>query len=148
MDDRDAQARVRQEARAAAARRGTARTNLIGAAPGAVLEIVGHNDPAQDGRHLVLRAEHVGVVPDAVLGTTQHDDGDHERYRNELVCLPIDVPFAPERRARRARVMGMQTATVVGPEGEEIYTDEHGRVKARFHWDRVDNGERRRAGSG
>ena len=31
----------------------------------------------------------------------------------------------------------MQTATVVGPKGEEIYTDEYGRVKVQFHWDRV-----------
>jgi len=33
---------------------------------------------------------------------------------------------------------GLQTATVVGPEGEEVYTDEHGRVKVQFHWDRKD----------
>lgn len=29
-----------------------------------------------------------------------------------------------------------QTAVVVGPAGEEIYTDEYGRIKVQFHWDR------------
>jgi hypothetical protein len=35
-----------------------------------------------------------------------------------------------------AAIPGPQTAIVVGPSGEEIYTDEHGRVKVMFHWDR------------
>jgi len=33
-------------------------------------------------------------------------------------------------------IQGAQTATVVGVGGEEIYTDEHARVKVQFHWDR------------
>jgi type VI secretion system secreted protein VgrG len=35
------------------------------------------------------------------------------------------------------RVSGSQTALVVGPSGEEIWTDAHGRIKVQFHWDRV-----------
>jgi hypothetical protein len=38
-------------------------------------------------------------------------------------------------------VTGPQTAVVVGPKGEEIYTDEHGCVKVRFHWDRYAKGD-------
>jgi len=137
-DDGAAQARVRQEARAATGATAAARTNLIGARAGAVLELVGHGDPAHDGRYLVLRVEHHGAVPDAVAGTTRAEPrGDRERYRNELVCAPLDVPHRPERHTTKPRVFGMQTATVVGPAGEEIYTDEHGRVKAQFHWDRL-----------
>ena len=36
----------------------------------------------------------------------------------------------------RPRVEGTQTAVVVGPPGEEIFTDKYGRVKVQFHWDR------------
>jgi type VI secretion system secreted protein VgrG len=50
--------------------------------------------------------------------------------------MPFDVPYRPARRTPRPVVDGMQTAIVVGPSGEEIYTDQHGRVKVQFHWDR------------
>jgi type VI secretion system secreted protein VgrG len=65
--------------------------------------------------------------------------GGHEEYRNEFVCIPANVPFRPARRTPRAIVQGAQTAIVVGPAGEEIFTDEHGRIKVQFHWDREGN---------
>ncbi len=57
-------------------------------------------------------------------------------YTNNFSCIPSDVPFRPPRNTPRPVVEGVQTAIVVGPGGEEIYTDEHGRVKVQFHWDR------------
>lgn len=39
----------------------------------------------------------------------------------------------------------MQTATVVGPPGEDIHTDEHGRIKVQFHWDRLGQRQEQRA---
>jgi type VI secretion system secreted protein VgrG len=57
-------------------------------------------------------------------------------YTNRFVGMPFDVPYRPARRTPRPVVDGMQTAIVVGPSGEEIYTDQHGRVKVQFHWDR------------
>ncbi len=57
-------------------------------------------------------------------------------YTNSFVCIPVDVPFRPKRAHVKPTVQGSQTAIVVGPKGEEIYTDEHGRVKVQFHWDR------------
>jgi type VI secretion system secreted protein VgrG len=44
--------------------------------------------------------------------------------------------FRPQRTIAKPVVQGQQTAIVVGPPGEEIHVDEHGRVKLRFHWDR------------
>ena len=57
-------------------------------------------------------------------------------YINNFTCIPFDVPFRPKRVTPKAVIKGTQTAIVVGPSGEEIYTDKHGRVKVQFHWDR------------
>ncbi len=57
-------------------------------------------------------------------------------YFNRFECIPVDVKYRPERRTPRPVVHGTQTAVVVGPAGEEIYTDELGRIKVQFHWDR------------
>ena len=56
-------------------------------------------------------------------------------YTNQFVCLPRDVTYRAPKLAAPV-VDGPQTAVVVGPAGEEIYTDEYGRVKVQFHWDR------------
>jgi type VI secretion system secreted protein VgrG len=56
-------------------------------------------------------------------------------YRNTFTCLPIEIPFRPERRTPKPSMQGTQTAIVVGPPGEEIYTD-GSCVKVHFHWDR------------
>lgn len=57
-------------------------------------------------------------------------------YRNNFVALPADVRFRAARQTRCPVVQGPQTAMVVGPPGETIHTDKHGRVKLQFHWDR------------
>ena len=57
-------------------------------------------------------------------------------YENSFECLPYSVPYRPRRVTPKPLIQGTQTAIVVGPSGEEIYTDEHGRVKVQFHWDR------------
>ncbi|MGV8073233.1 MAG: type VI secretion system Vgr family protein [Syntrophobacteraceae bacterium] len=57
-------------------------------------------------------------------------------YTNNFSCIPMDVQYRPRRTTAKPVVQGAQTAIVVGPPGEEIYTDEHGRVKVQFHWDR------------
>ena len=59
----------------------------------------------------------------------------HENYSNTFDAYPLTVPFRPPRITPKARVMGAQTATVVGKSGEEIWTDQYGRVKVQFHWD-------------
>ena len=59
------------------------------------------------------------------------------RYQNTFTSIPLAVPFRPQRVTTRPFVQGTQTATVVGPAGQEIFTDKYGRVKVQFNWDRV-----------
>ena len=49
---------------------------------------------------------------------------------------PLLFPFRPARVTPRPVIPGAQTAVVVGQSGEEIFTDDYGRVKVQFHWDR------------
>jgi type VI secretion system secreted protein VgrG len=60
-------------------------------------------------------------------------------YRNAFTAMRRNVPFRPGRHNNSQPISapGIQTATVVGPAGEEIYCDEYGRVKVQFHWDRA-----------
>ena len=77
-----------------------------------------------------------------VLTTLQHvanqsfESQTELAYHNHFTCIPFDVPYRPPRVTAKPLVQGTQTAIVVGPSGEEIYTEEHGRVKVQFHWDR------------
>jgi type VI secretion system secreted protein VgrG len=57
-------------------------------------------------------------------------------YENEFECLPFALPYRPARDTERPVIQGSQTAVVVGPKTEEIFTDKYGRVKVQFHWDR------------
>src|SRR5262245_33141383 len=57
-------------------------------------------------------------------------------YGNSFTCIPHSVVFRPQRVSPKPLMQGCQTATVVGPAGEEIYADKYGRVKVQFHWDR------------
>jgi type VI secretion system secreted protein VgrG len=58
-------------------------------------------------------------------------------YSCSFVSMSSKQQFRPKRLTPKPSVQGPQTAVVVGPNGEEIYTDKYGRVKVLFHWDRV-----------
>jgi type VI secretion system secreted protein VgrG len=57
-------------------------------------------------------------------------------YENQFTCIPGGLKYRPKRVTPRPGISGIQTATVVGPDGEEIFCDRYGRVKVQFHWDR------------
>lgn len=60
-----------------------------------------------------------------------------ERYTNNFSALPDATVFRPPRNTKKPVIPGTQTAIVVGKDGEEIWTDEYGRVKVKFHWDQA-----------
>jgi type VI secretion system secreted protein VgrG len=57
-------------------------------------------------------------------------------YSAVLWVLPRSQPYRPQRRTPAPRALGPQSALVTGPSGEEIYSDQYGRVKVQFAWDR------------
>ena len=64
---------------------------------------------------------------------------DEEVYNIKFDAIPADTAFQPKRVTPRPVSSGLESAIVTGPAGETIYTDEYGRVKVRFHWDRATN---------
>jgi type VI secretion system secreted protein VgrG len=85
-----------------------------------------------DGQYLITGVEH-----DVRLGDpTRSGDGVALTYQNRFTCIPLALPYRPPCVTARPRVQGTQTAVVVGPPGEEVFTDKYGRVKVQFHWDR------------
>jgi type VI secretion system secreted protein VgrG len=72
----------------------------------------------------------------AAWRVTHQADGN--TYANRFEAFPADVPFRPPRATPAPRVHGCQTAIVVGKAGEEITTDQYGRVKVKFHWDQAE----------
>lgn len=98
---------------------------------GHTFELAEHPRTSFNQSYMLTRVEHQGVQP---IG--DHSDVTME-YTSRVQCIPSDVPYRPPHRTPKPKIYGVQTAIVVGPAGEEIYPDEHGRVKVQFHWDRV-----------
>jgi type VI secretion system secreted protein VgrG len=56
-------------------------------------------------------------------------------YSNSFLALPFEVAFRPPLVTPKPKIVSAQTAIVTGPKGEEIWTDQYGRIKVQFHWD-------------
>lgn len=63
--------------------------------------------------------------------------GDTTFCQCQFTAMDADELYRPPRTTPKPFVSGLHTAVVVGPAGDEIYTDAHGRVKVQFHWDRI-----------
>lgn len=133
------QALLRYEALNVKRQQGQGHGNVTGFQPGKTFSLKGHISPAFDQRYLLTRVEHRGWAPEELplAPEEERNASGGERYVNHLECIPHAIPFRPERRTPQPRISGLQTAIVVGPHGkDDIYTDVHGRIKVKFHWDR------------
>jgi type VI secretion system secreted protein VgrG len=88
-------------------------------------------DEEKPATYLLTEVRHTAREP-GYFSTT----GEPASYGNRFVAIPAEIPFRPERLTPKPIVQGPQTATVVGPAGENIHTDQYGRVRLLFHWDR------------
>ncbi len=86
-----------------------------------------------DGVYVITSLSHSGQQ---AYGTGVNGGAGEPFYSNTFTCIPFALPFRPPRVTSRPFVHGSHTATVVGPAGEEIFTDKYSRVKVQFQWDR------------
>ena len=106
--------------------------NVRALAVGALFSLEGYPRDDQNREYLVVSAVHQLAGTDYESGVS-HAAGDASV---QFEAIPSQQPYRSPLTSRRARVPGPQTAIVVGTAGEEIYTDQYGRVKVQFHWDR------------
>jgi type VI secretion system secreted protein VgrG len=92
-----------------------------------------HPRKDQNTDYVLTEIQHTAITD--AYATSRSSEG--ESYSNTFTCIPLAVPFRPFRVTPRPTVKGPQTGVVVGPSGEEIYSDEYGRVKVQFFWDRL-----------
>ena len=136
-------ARFRTEALAAGGKvfSGTSTSRRL--APMRYVQIEKHYDhkdaQPEDRQFMLITVTHSG------RNNYQAGAGGGASYHCTFTCIRKKIPYREAQTIERPTISGPQTAIVVGPPGETIYTDEMGRVKVQFHWDRL--GKRDQASS-
>ncbi|WP_437946582.1 type VI secretion system tip protein TssI/VgrG [Sorangium sp. So ce296] len=101
------------------------RTNALDLRPGTVFAVEGHPRPELDPR--------VGLLVTSLWIEGSARGG----WSVSGMAVRASDPYRPARRIAKPVVHGMQSGVVVGPPGEEIHTDAHGRVRIQLPWDRL-----------
>ncbi|CAI1586334.1 type VI secretion system Vgr family protein [Serratia entomophila] len=109
--------------------------NSQGMAPGYRFQLFQAPRPEDDREYLVVSARYLMQE-----NSYSSNDNDSAEQRTEFQVVPADVNWRPPRITPWPKTHGPQTAEVVGPEGESIWTDKYGRVKLKFRWDRHGSG--------
>jgi type VI secretion system secreted protein VgrG len=110
-----------------------ASSNAKGIHVGALLTLENCRREDQNCEHLIVAASHDLEFSDYEAMPA----GAGTRYSCNFTAMSSKQQFRPRRATAKPFVQGPQTAVVVGPAGDEIYTDKFGRVKVQFHWDRL-----------
>ena len=111
-----------------------AQGNAAGLAVGHLFNLTGCPRQDLNREYLIESATH--QVESDAYESVAGSRGAGKLYQGEYVLLDAKQPYRAPRTTPKPVVQGPQTATVVGKAGEEIWTDEYGRVKVQFHWDR------------
>ncbi|MCG2595105.1 type VI secretion system tip protein VgrG [Ramlibacter sp. XY19] len=105
--------------------------NVRGFQPGCSFTLARHPVETFNGKQLVVGAVYSATGNAETSGASAGFD-----FSCSITAIPFNTQYRPPRITPKPVAQGPQTATVVGPAGEEIYTDEHGRIKVQFRWDR------------
>jgi type VI secretion system secreted protein VgrG len=152
-------ARVKMEAEACPHLMGTAIGDVATLATGATFTLTDHERSAENAEYLITSAVHlmqvevdqkdesqnIAALPNK-SGTTQQaiklpssiefDEENKDTYRCTFRTIKKAVPFRAPQATPWPSIPGILVAKVTGPSGEEIYTDQYGRIKVQFPWDR------------
>ncbi|MDG4888084.1 type VI secretion system tip protein TssI/VgrG [Mesorhizobium sp. WSM4887] len=129
----DTIAGIRREELQAVHQRSTAVGTVRGLFSGCKFKLESFPRDDQNQDYLVISAEYRLFDP----GYRTQNEAHSENFKVVLGVAPAKLPYRPPRITPRPIMRGPQTATVVGPSGEEIFTDKYARVKVQFHWDRL-----------
>uniref|UniRef100_UPI001CC7BDB0 type VI secretion system tip protein TssI/VgrG n=1 Tax=Escherichia coli TaxID=562 RepID=UPI001CC7BDB0 len=113
------------------AEKATGQSNSPKLWPGTRFTLTEHPQKMLNREWQVVQSILSGDQPQALHGS----QGRGTTLGNQLEVIPADRTWRP-RQQSKPKVDGPQSAIVTGPAGEEIFCDEHGRVRVKFHWDR------------
>ncbi|EHN8904801.1 type VI secretion system tip protein VgrG [Enterobacter asburiae] len=128
-------ARIRQERWQVEHQQIQATATAAGIAPGHTFTLTNAPFFSDNGEYLVTAAGYH-------FEENRYASGEGETiHRTDFTVIPSAVVYRPAQTTAWPRTYGPQTAKVVGPNGESIWTDKYGRVKVKFHWDRLAKGD-------
>ncbi|AGU51056.1 type VI secretion system, Vgr family protein [Variovorax paradoxus B4] len=134
-DDGETYARIRTEEQLSERSRVTGRANRRDLAPGCTFTLTRHPREDQNKEHLLLAVDYDLQENLQASEGVAGSEGSVQRFAFE--AQPTSYAWRPPRTTAKPWTEGPQTALVVGPAGEEIWTDRYGRIKVQFHWDRL-----------
>lgn len=129
-------ARIRQEEWQAEQQRIDAAGTALGITPGYTFALGNPPYKGASNEYLVVSAAYTLEENSYASGSASNSV-----HHINFVVIPADTTFRSAQRTEWPRTHGSQTARVVGPHGESIWTDRYGRVKVKFHWDRQAKGD-------
>jgi type VI secretion system secreted protein VgrG len=103
--------------------------------PGYKFTLLEH--PRDSGDYVITSVRH-----SIVQESTSRGHAVDTIYENSFACVPAAVRFRPRRATPWPRIRGPQTAFVIGDEDQELGSDEYGRIRVQFIWDRGREGQR------
>lgn len=127
------QARIRLEEQQADFEVVHGQGNARGLGSGGLFKLSQFPREDQNKEYLIVSADYQITVGEY---ESMDRGGDPPDYRVSFTAIESTRQYRAPRVTPRPVVEGPQTAIVVGQAGQEIWTDEYGRVRVQFHWDR------------
>jgi len=124
-------ARVLSEAERAQTNTVLGKSHLPDFSPGAVFRLCEHPLDSECGDYVLTEVIHTAEDQTHL----SQDDHPVSFYKNQFKGLPTRFTCYALRKTPKPCIVGVQTAVVIGPEDETVYTNERGEIKVQFHWE-------------